>query len=113
MGNLFVCHACGSVLAPDDIFCSHCGATVASVVETVGLWKQIWIYFVSIVFPPFGFIWTWKYLRSDNFELKRVGIIATVLTVVAIIVTIWVTLGFFQGMQSQLNAISNFSNLGQ
>ncbi|HSD98124.1 MAG TPA: zinc ribbon domain-containing protein [Patescibacteria group bacterium] len=107
----FVCPVCGSITAPDDVFCSHCGTKLNRVVA-IGWVRQIWIYFVSFFLPPFGLIWTWKYLRSDKPPLKRIGWISLLLTVVSIILTAWVTVGFFQGVSSQINSVSNYSNLG-
>jgi|SRR5579872_3619517 len=109
----FVCPVCGNITAPDDVFCSHCGAQLANHNQNIGIGKQIWIYFVSLALPPFGFIWTWKYLKSGTPQQKRVGWIALILTVISIILTVWVTVGFLQGISSQINSVSNFSNLYQ
>lgn len=107
----FVCPQCGSITTPDDTFCSHCGVKLNQIV-TIGMGKQIWIYFVSLALPPFGLIWTWKYLRSGTPQQKRIAWIALILTVISIIVTVWVTVGFLQGISDQINSVSNFSNLG-
>lgn len=102
-----VCPTCGNILAPNDLFCPKCGTKVVRSMQPIGIGRQIWIYFVSLALPPFGLIWTWKYLRSDNSQVKRVGITAAILTVIAIVLTVWVTVGFLQSMQSQLNSYSN------
>ena len=107
MDNQFVCQTCGNILAPDDTFCGHCGAKVGSGVQTIGLGKQIWIYFVSLFLPPLGLIWTWKYLRSGSPQQKRIGWIALALTVVGILLTLWTIGGFLQGIQTQLNSYTN------
>lgn len=106
----FVCPNCGNITAPDDTFCSHCGAKLNTPVA-IGIGKQIWIYFVSIFLPPLGLIWVWKYLRNGTSQQKRIAWIALILTVIASIITIWVTIGFLQGVQNQINSVSNFSNL--
>ena len=106
-----ICPTCGSILAPDDMFCSHCGAQVVKKVATIGLGKQIYIYFVSLFLPPFGLVWTWKFFRTGNAQMKRVGWIALILTIVSTIFTIWITIGFFQGLQSQINSVSSYSGL--
>lgn len=102
-----ICQNCGNTLSPDDLFCSTCGTKIEKQPLTVGIGRQIWIYFISLALPPFGLIWTWKYLRSSNSQLKRIGIIAAILTVISIILTIWTTVGFLQGIQSQLNSYTN------
>lgn len=102
----FVCPNCGSIIAPNDKFCSKCGAKLNQP-QIVGIGKQIYIYFVSFFLPPFGLIWTWKFLRTDNTKLRIIGWVAAGLTVVSIILTVWVTLGFLQSLQQQLNSYSN------
>lgn len=103
----FVCPNCGSIIAPDDEFCSHCGIKLTQKNQKIGIGKQIWIYFVALALPPFGLVWTWKYLRTDNPQMKRIGWIALILTVVAIILTVWTIQGFLQGVQNQMNSYSN------
>ena len=107
MRSTLVCPNCGSILAPDDLFCARCGAKIVNQAQSVGLGKQIYIYAVSLFLPPLGLVWTWKYLRSSSSQMKRVGIIAAILTIISIWLTIWATMGFLQGMQSQLNSYSN------
>jgi len=103
-----LCPNCQAILLPDTHFCPNCGFQILPVSHTIGIWRQVWIYFVSLAFPPFGFIWTWKYFRSSDASLKRVAIIATVLTIISVMLTIWWTVGFFNAMSQQINAVSNF-----
>ncbi|HYK08815.1 MAG TPA: zinc-ribbon domain-containing protein [Candidatus Eisenbacteria bacterium] len=102
-----VCPNCGNILVPGDAFCPKCGAKVENQAQSVGIGKQIYVYFVSFFLPPFGLIWAWKYMRSSSSQMKRVGIVAIVLTIAGIFLTIWTTMGFLQGMQAQLNSYSN------
>lgn len=101
-----VCSNCGAILAPDDMFCSHCG-TKTNIAQTIGIGRQIYIYSVSFLLPPFGLVWTWRYLRKGNTQQKRVGIIAGVLTVLSVVFAWWIMAGFLQGVQNQLNSYSN------
>src|SRR5689334_3790930 len=104
--STFVCPSCGSITAPDDVFCGHCGAKLNRIV-TVGLGKQIWIYFVSLFLPPFGLLWVWRYLRLGTPQQKRIGWIALGLTILGILLTIWATAGFLSSVQNQMNSYSN------
>lgn len=98
-----ICPQCQNILLPNENFCPKCGFQIVQTPQVVGIGRQAWIYFVSLFLPPLGFIWTFKYFRSDNTQLKRIALIATVLTIISIIVSIWFTVGFFQGIQQQVN----------
>lgn len=102
-----VCPNCGNILIPGDAFCPKCGTKIENTLQRVGIGKQIYVYFVSLFLPPFGLIWTWKYLKASSPQIRYVGIAAAVFTVVGIGITIWTTMGFLQGMQAQLNSYSN------
>lgn len=102
----FVCPTCGSITAPDDAFCSRCGVKLNRVFS-IGLGKQIWIYFVSFFLPPLGLIWVWKYFRMDSALAKKVAWISLALTIVSIVLTVWATGAFFQTIQNQMNSYSN------
>ena|SRR6185312_540536 len=98
-----ICPQCQNILLPNENFCPKCGFQIVQNPQAIGMGKQVWIYFVSLFLPPLGLIWTFKYFRADNTKLKRIALIATVLTIISIIFTIWFTVGFFQGVQQQVN----------
>lgn len=107
-----ICPKCGAILAPDMQFCPHCGMPVAVKPLTIGMGKQIYIYVVSLLLPPLGLIWTWKYLRSSSSQAKKVGWIALILTIISVVATIWLTMSFLQGLGSQINSVSNYNPYG-
>ena len=104
------CSKCKNKIAETDNFCPHCGTQIF---RQVSIGKQIWIYFVSIAFPPFGLGWTFKYMRSQHKQVRYVGIIAGVLTIVSLVVTTWWTVNVFQGFNQQLQQqLNSYQNLG-
>ena len=102
-----VCPKCGTIAIPGSKFCSTCGTLLPIGPVTLSVSRQIWIYFVSFFLPPLGLVWVFKYFRSTSPQLQRIALIATILTVVSIILTIWATAGIFQTVQSQLNTYQN------
>ena len=102
-----ICPTCGNILTPDNIFCPKCGTKVSDSAGRVSFGKQISIYSMSLFLPPFGLIWTFKYLNDPNRRI--VGFIAGAITIISLILTVWLTMGFFQGIQSQM---SQYSNVG-
>lgn len=107
-----ICPQCQTILLPNTNFCPKCGFQIVQNPQVIGIGRKVWIYFVSLFLPPLGLIWTFKYLRSDSIQLKRVALIATALTVISIVVSIWFTVSFFQGLQQQYNQIDTYQNLG-
>lgn len=101
----FICPTCSTIAIPGSKFCSNCGAPLQVDPVTLSVGKQVWIYFVSFFLPPLGLVWVFKYFRSESGQLQRVALIATILTVVSILLTIWATAGIFQNVQTQINAL--------
>lgn len=104
------CSKCKNPVSITDNFCPHCGTQIF---RQVSIGKQIWIYFVSIAFPPFGLGWTFKYMKSQHSQVRWVGIIAGVLTIISTIVTTWWTISIFQNANQQLQQqLNGYQNLG-
>lgn len=100
-----VCRKCGNQVAPTDNFCSNCGTQLRE--QNISVGKQIYIYAVSIILPPLGLVWTFKYFRSSQSNQRMVAIVALVLTVVASVATVWLFMGFLQTIQQQFNGLMN------
>lgn len=103
-----LCSKCKNPIAETDNFCPHCGTQV---VRSISIGRQIWIYLISILFPPFGLGWTFKYMKSQHKQVRWVGIIAGILTVISAIVTTWWTIGIFQSANQQLQQQLNGSQI--
>lgn len=74
--------------------------------------KQIVIYLVSFFLPPFGLGWGFKYIKFHDEKVKRVGLIAILLTIVSIILTIWITMSFFNSYSQTINSINRGMDIG-
>ncbi len=96
------CPYCGATAFPTDKFCSNCGKLIEQ--EQIGIGKQIFIYAVSLCLSPLGFIWFFRYFRSEDSKKKRIGWIAGILTVFSLLISVWLVAQFFQSMQNQMNS---------
>ena len=94
-------------MRPTDNYCSNCGLQLIEKPVSVG--RQIYIYAISLLLPPLGLVWTFKYIRSPQPRQKMVAIVALVLTVVATVVTVYLFMGFLQTLQAQVNSIGNMN----
>jgi len=48
--------------------------------------SQALLYLRSLLLPPLGFVWSWRYLRQPNNNSKIVGGVAILITLVSLIV---------------------------
>ncbi len=107
-----ICPACHQPILPQYYFCPNCGAKIKQEPLSTTIRTQAWIYFLSIILPPFCFIFIkwWpatKYLKSPDPKAKLIGQIAWALLVICTIITIWlVYIWTMQLVQSSLNSIN-------
>jgi hypothetical protein len=110
MTNCPICHV---TIPASFFFCPNCGASLRPAPPVVTMKQQISAYSVAFFLPPFGLWYVWKYIRSAEPKVKRVGIIALVLTVISIIVTIWLTTGLLSSVNQAVNqSLGSYGNLG-
>lgn len=88
MDQVTTCPVCQNSIDQTDFFCRACGAPLKEKPLSISLFKQLSLYALSVLLPPFGLIPAIKYLRQEDSKAKQVGIIAVVLTLVSLIVSI-------------------------
>lgn len=108
-----VCPQCHNLILPGSNFCQTCGLQLHAVTQAVSIGRQIYIYAISLLLPPIGIIWTFKYFRSHNSQPKKVAYIALALTIISIVVSTWLTMGFLNNVNQQVQQqLSPYQNLG-
>jgi len=103
-----VCPQCKGNVSSLDFFCPNCGKKLKEPPLSTTLLKQTLIYALSLFLPPAGVWPAIKYLRQPDEKSKRVGIIALLFTVISIILTIWLSMGFLNSFTKRLNTQYNF-----
>jgi len=103
------CPLCKSAVSAAAFFCPNCGKQLKDKPPSATISKQIVIYLVSLFLPPFGLWYTWKYLKYGDYESRKIGLIAAVLTIISLLITIWLTGGFINSIFQSLNEINNLS----
>lgn len=108
-----VCPYCKNSTQPNFIYCPTCGKNLMEASTPIPLSKQIGVYALSILLPPLGLWPGIKYLVSKNPNGKQVGIIAIILTAVAIIIGIFAVMQFMSMLSQSVNLqLDNYQNLG-
>lgn len=69
---------------------------------TVG--RQAFIYLLSVFLPPLGLWPGIKYLKQKDEKSRMIGFVAILLTIISTAITIWMTLGFINIFNQQLNS---------
>jgi len=104
-----ICPSCKSTVPAGTYFCSNCGKQLKDKTPSATLSRQIIVYLVSLFLPPFGLYYAWKYLKAGDYESRKIGIIAIVLTIISTIVTLWLAEGFISSIYQSLNEINNLN----
>ena len=74
--------------------CPNCGKKIKEPPVLTSIGKQISIYLISFLLPPFGLAPGIRYLMQPDQKAKIIGIVAILLTIVSIGLTIWFTMNF-------------------
>ena len=95
------CHAPGQTGA---YFCQNCGAALKDKPPPTSVGAQIKVYAVSVLLPPFGLIYVWRYLKQSDEASRRIGWIALILTIVMTIATLWLSVVAMDSFNQLVNA---------
>jgi len=102
-----VCPTCHRAISSEDYFCPNCGKNLKAKPLSVSIATQIGIYLLSVFLPPLGLWPAIKYLKEEKPKVKRVGIIAIVLTITSLIVATWLAFTLFENYLNQFNSSLN------
>lgn len=105
-----LCPFCNTTIENTAYFCPNCGKQLKNTPSDTSTLKKIVVYAVSLLLPPFGLWYAWKYLQTGDYESRKVGVIAIVLTILSIIVTFivtfWITADFMNSLFQSLNGLN-------
>ena len=82
-----ICPQCHVPVRPTDYFCANCGKSLHAKPLSTSLTTEIMYYIGSLLLPPLGYWWGFKYLKQPDAVSKRIGIIIMVLTTISFILT--------------------------
>ncbi len=101
------CTVCHLPVFTNYFFCPNCGKQIHEPPLSTTIGKQIGIYALSVLLPPFGLYPAFKYLRQENQKAKIIGVVAIVLTILSIVISIWLAIDFTNKLYGQLNSQMN------
>jgi uncharacterized membrane protein YvbJ len=101
-----VCPRCYGRVPDNANFCPACGKRLKEEAPATTVSRQLTVYLVSLLLPPFGLWYAWKYLKQSDSKSRKIAITAIILTVVALIFTFWTTKAFLDLMDQQIKSLN-------
>lgn len=98
-----ICSSCHIVVRPTDYFCYNCGKNLRPKPLSISWENQVLIYIGSVLLPPMGFIWGFRYLREKEEKSKMIGIVAIILTIVVLVVVLKLSIDLINTINTQVN----------
>jgi len=106
-----LCPTCHQPIQPTYYFCSNCGKNLRPRPLSTSLSSQIPLYLKTLLLPPLGFIWGYRYLRQPDTRSKIVGLITIVITIVEIVFLIEFTVNLIDTVNRQIYQQTNLYGL--
>lgn len=101
------CPQCHVPVRPTDFFCYNCGKNLKPAPPSTSIETLVMYYVGSVLLPPMGIIWGWKYVKATDQKARLHGWLLIGITVVELVLlTIW-TIDFVHGINAQVNSQLN------
>lgn len=102
MAEITSCPACRQPVDSTDYFCRNCGKNIRPRPLSISIGSQLVLYFKTLLLPPLGFIWGFRYLRQSSIGSKLVGLFVIILTLAELIWLIQATVYAIDTVNRQL-----------
>lgn len=89
MGVSLVCKYCQNPVSQTYFFCPYCGKVLRRPPLSTSIWRQVFMYFLTIVFPLVTILPGIRYLGQEDNKSKTVGIVVLLLTGVSLLVNVY------------------------
>lgn len=103
MDENLLCPSCHQPISPANYFCPNCGKKLHSPPPSTTISSQIFLYLKTILLPPFGFYWGFRYLHQPDSKSKIIGFIVIVITIIEIIFLIQSTMNIINSVNQQIS----------
>jgi K+-transporting ATPase A subunit len=89
-----------------------CGVNLKTAPPPLTTSKIIWISALTVLLPPLGLIWAFKYLRTDDPQLKKFAWAIIIMTVLSSVITIWATFAALDTVKKSFQIDEQLNSLG-
>jgi hypothetical protein len=107
-----ICPGCHLPVGPTDYFCANCGKNLHPPPVSLSAGTIVSLCLGSLILPPMGIIWSFKYLRDSRTPAKLFGLALILVTVVLLIVLTQWTISVINQVNDKVNSqIGNIQGL--
>lgn len=111
MDVLQTCPSCKENVSSEYFFCPMCGKKLREKPLSTSFGRQLGVYVISFLFPPFGLGSAFNYLRQPRASAKVIGVIAILLTSASLMMISYQMMEVFSMIAPLLNSASTMSQL--
>ena len=107
MDEITTCLVCHVSVRPSDFFCYNCGHNLHPTPPSTTISTVITLCLGSMILPPMGFIWSIKYLKSQDSKARNIGLVLIGITVLVLVIATRYTITTYNAAMKQVNQIQN------
>lgn len=111
MNEIVSCPSCHQPVRLIDYFCPNCGKKLRPVPLSTSLSSQIFLYLKTLLLPPFGLFWGYKYLCQSDTKSKLIGLFTIIITLIETIWLIQSTMNIMDAVSQQISQQSQLYGL--
>lgn len=109
VNQMVICPKCKTEVQPESYFCPNCGKALKLKKISTSAVNQMAAYAVSLLLPPLGLYYTYKYFKLGTDGGKIIASVTVVLTVLSLFFSWW----FLKNISIALHQYQNeFQSLG-
>lgn len=97
------CRYCHRPINETDFFCPSCGNKLKNKPLLTSFGRQVLVILVSVLLPPFGMGWAFKYIAQEDAISKRLGWAIVVLTAISLVVMVKMTIDVANQVSDAVN----------
>jgi hypothetical protein len=107
MDEIIACPQCHQPVVPADYFCPNCGKKLHSPPLSTTPTALLVLALKTLLLPPFGLYWGYRYLRQSDQTSKIVGLAVIIITIMETVWLIFATIAAVNTAQQQINGLMN------
>jgi len=98
-----ICPKCHQPTIESYYFCPNCGYNLRPVPLSTSIGTQAILYIKTLLLPPLGIIWGYRYLRQPGTATKLVGLFTIIITIIELYLVTQATVYSVNLVNQQIN----------